>query len=216
MSYEGEWIIWLINSWRFIFLFTNFLSSFFSLILHLYVLDNKLYGRACCGAGIVWSCLSGKASCQTTAYFYVLVLIWSFSKFIFLCAFFWGDNFRQSAWKLVKLLLSKRFFKTKGTRTGSCKRCVSLTTRMLSLWNIVSFLRLKRMNYTLIWSLSMFLKLFIVWSNITTSWIRGCRWYTSNCTHTRYIIKKCFSFVICKNIRVCPIYDYISFFWNCK
>lgn len=93
---------------------------------------------------------------------------------------------RLSAWKLVKLWLSKRFFKTRGTRTGSCKQCAFLTTQMLSLWSTVSFQPLKRMNYTLIWYSSMFLKQLIVWSNITTSWTKGCLWYMWNSILTRY------------------------------
>lgn len=70
----------------------------------------------------------------------------------------------------------------------SCKQCVFLTTRMLSLWSIAFFQQLKRMNCILIWYSSMYLKLYIAWSSTITSWTKGCHLYMWNFIHTRYSV----------------------------
>lgn len=58
---------------------------------------------------------------------------------------------------------------------------------MLFLWSNITFQPLKeKMNFILIWYLSMFLKPFTAWLNTTARWTKGCLWYILSFTVTRY------------------------------
>lgn len=57
---------------------------------------------------------------------------------------------------------------------------------MLYPWSTVSFPQLKRMSSILTLFLSTCQRLFTGWSSITIKWTKGCHWFTSNFTFTRW------------------------------
>jgi len=131
MLYEIIWRGLSYSTFSFSFSFKYF---YIGVIFYLIISDYKLYGRACCRTWIIWSCLPGNNSQYVSRQlddlrYFILFNIVAYndlsSDIIYDC--------RLSAWKPVKPWLSKRFFKTRGIRTGNCKQCDCLITQMSSL-----------------------------------------------------------------------------------